>query len=73
MTCATTCLTCKHWRPKAVPEMTRHGFAPCALGSASQFQSLQHVCKKHAPADAQIAAARIQWAESWRSRHDSGG
>lgn len=63
-----TCLTCRHWQPRANPRMAAHGFAPCAGGDAATAYSLHHVCRRHSQAETAIVEARVQWASEREQR-----
>ncbi len=59
----TTCLTCKHWHPKATPPGTaHHGFAQCMkkpIGHATSAEA--PACSNHKPVDDKTAEKRAEW------------
>lgn len=56
-----TCATCIHWAPRQHREMAKHGMAACSVGKSWKFFPPQHACGRHAPAAADVQAARVQW------------
>lgn len=56
-----TCTTCASWSLKRAGAMAKHHFGLCDKQPAWAFYPPTHTCPKHAPAAADITAARIKW------------
>lgn len=65
------CATCQSWQIKS-SALARNGAAPCAHLPRWEHYPPRHTCERHKPADAEVAAVRLDWLAKLDNKHKLG-